>query len=387
MSHATIRTFRAADARSALAAARDALGPEAVVLQTREVPGSLFRRGEVEVMAALDDADLPPAKQVTRPRAQPATDLTVAPPPRLKLQRGEPLVDSGPSHDEVDSLRTALEETRQLLVGLTAQGRTEQSAQLVPAASEIHRALITRGLEPADAARLVREALALGTPARPIALLAAVRDLLAVELDADRAPWTRRGRQVLAMVGPTGVGKTTTLAKIAARALLDSRTSVGLITVDTYRVGASEQLARYGEIMGVPAFTAKSAPELRAALERLARCQLILIDTAGRSAQDLVLRQAELVRTVPGVELHLVLSAASGTRELSAIAQRYASLEPDRIAFAKVDEAVAAGSILAATSVLRKKVSCICNGQRVPEDIHAATRSDLVDLVLGSWDR
>jgi len=92
-----------------------------------------------------------------------------------------------------------------------------------------------------------------------------------------------------------------------------------------------------------------------------------------------------LVRAAPEVELHLVCSAASGARDLAAIADRYSPLRPDRLVVTKVDEAAAPGALLSAATGLGVPISCVCDGQRVPEDIHAVTRTDLVDLVLGSW--
>jgi len=188
------------------------------------------------------------------------------------------------------------------------------------------------------------------------------------------------------MVGPTGVGKTTTVAKIAAKAIVESRLKVSLITVDTYRIGASEQIARYGSIMRVPTFVARDRDELAVAMEKSKDADLVLIDTAGRAVSEAVARQAELLRTVPGVQLFLVLSAATGPRELAAAADRYRRLAPERVIFSKVDEAVAPGSVLSAAVRINRPVACIADGQRVPEDLHAVTSDELTGLVLGAWD-
>lgn len=387
MEQSTIRTFRGANAREALAAAREALGPDAVVLHTREVPPGIFRAPMFEVVAALDDArtaaaSRPPARAPERPPPPPRwSDPLPELKPRPIEVAGLPPPDF--SH-EIGQLRSALDEARQLIGTLSSARRG--GGPLAGAAEDVHAALVTRGMDPSDATDLLEELLARGTPVRQLALFSAVRDRLQGRLQADRAPWLRTGRTAIAFVGPTGVGKTTTLAKVAARALMERGRRVGLITVDTYRIGASEQLARYGEIMGVPALVAKDRASLAQALDRLNRCDLVLIDTAGRSQADQVQRQAELVRTVPGVELHLVVSAATGSREMKAVADRYGNLRPERLILSKLDEAVAPAGFLSVTGAIAAPVSCICDGQRVPEDIHAVTRSDLVDLVLGSWD-
>jgi flagellar biosynthesis protein FlhF len=223
--------------------------------------------------------------------------------------------------------------------------------------------------------------------ARPLeGIVQGVRELVEERLLPCRAPWLHGERQVVALVGPTGVGKTTTLAKIAARAILETRKKVALVTVDVYRIGAQEQLARYGEIMNVPALVARDRVELGSVMERLRDVDLVLLDTAGRSSPEDVARQADLVRSVPGVLLHLVVSAASGAQQTAAVAERFQALRPDRLVFSKVDEAAGPGAILSAAVRIARPIACITDGQRVPEDLHPVTGRQLVDLVAGDTD-
>jgi flagellar biosynthesis protein FlhF len=182
------------------------------------------------------------------------------------------------------------------------------------------------------------------------------------------------------------VGKTTTLAKIAARAILETRKKVALLSVDVYRIGAQEQLAKYGEIMNVPVLVARDRAELGRAADRVRDADLVLVDTAGRSTPQDVARQAELVRSLPGAILHLVVSAAAGHQQLAAVAEAYRSLRPDRIVFTKVDEAAGPGALLSAAMRLRRPVACIANGQGVPEDLHALNGRQLADLIAGPME-
>jgi flagellar biosynthesis protein FlhF len=278
-----------------------------------------------------------------------------------------------------------VEEARRALAAITREARAQKELDLPPEAAETYARLLGRGVEPVLAEELVRQAVEMAR-ARPAPIPALVRDLVGERLLPCRAPWRHEGRHVIALVGPTGVGKTTTLAKIAARAVLEARRKVALLTVDTYRVGATDQLARYGEIMGVPVLVARDRAELRRAAERVAEADLVLVDTAGRSSIDDAARQADLVRSIPRVQLHLVLSAATGASELAALGDRCRALQPDRLVFSKLDEAAGPGGILSAAVRIGRPVACIADGQRVPEDLHALTGPELTDLVLSEGD-
>ncbi|WP_373049419.1 flagellar biosynthesis protein FlhF [Vulgatibacter sp.] len=366
----TLRTFRAADTRAALAAVKAALGPDAVIVSTRSIPRTLLRGPEIEVTAALEAPPAPPPA---------ATGTAREPEPRAALL--------APSFaGEMAAMREALAEARRELRRVSRESRIQQALRFDAAAAAVHESLLDAGVEEALAEELVRQSLAAGH-AGAEELRTAVRELLRRRISATRAPWLRHGAKVLAFVGPTGVGKTTSLAKIAARAVLESRLRVALITVDTYRVGASDQLARYGEILGAPTWIARDREELVHAVARAAGADLVLVDTAGRSTHEAVAQQAESIRSVPGVQMHLVVSAAAGARELAAVAERYRRLEPERIIVSKVDEAAAPGGVLSALVRIDRPVSCVANGQRVPEDLRAVDELDLVDLVMGSAER
>lgn len=374
MTQPMVRTFRAPDSAAALAAVKAALGPEAVILSTRSVDAGLFRRPEVEITAALEPQGAPRAAGAAPARPEPRS--TAAP--------RRPVDD--PLEEEVRLLRRSVEEARSALAQVTREARAGRELQLPPAGAEVFARLAGRGVEPALAESFVRSALASAGP-DPARVARGVMDILGERLVPCRAPWLHDARHVVAAVGPTGVGKTTTLAKIAARAILEARRRVAFVTLDTYRVGATEQLARYGEIMGAPVLVARDAAELAQALQRVSDAELVLVDTAGRSSPEDVARQAALVRTIPRVQLHLVVSAASGASELAAVADRYRTLAPDRLVVTKLDESAGPGGILSAAVRICRPIACVADGQRVPEDLHALTGPQLVALVAGDAER
>jgi flagellar biosynthesis protein FlhF len=192
-------------------------------------------------------------------------------------------------------------------------------------------------------------------------------------------------RRVVALVGPTGVGKTTTIAKLAANFRLRDGIKMGLVTVDTYRVAAVEQLRTYAEIIDLPMKVVTSPLEMRRALDELVGLDLVLIDTGGRSPRDeLKIQELKTLLAEAQVdEVHLVLSLMAGINNLKSACEKFSAANTTALILTKLDEAAGMGSLLTAARKLPLPVSYLTTGQDVPDDIEPANACRMARLVLG----
>lgn len=206
-------------------------------------------------------------------------------------------------------------------------------------------------------------------------------DLLTQQLDTTNNEIITRGG-VYALVGPTGVGKTTTIAKLAARyAQIHGGDKVGLISTDSFRIGALEQLATYAKILGCPLKQARNSEELSEAIYQLRNKKLILIDTAGMSQRDLKLTERLnnlLSRSRVNIKNYLVLSATSQISVLQESVKHFKTLPLSGCVFTKIDESLSLGELMSVAIHNRLPIGYLTNGQRVPEDIRVANTAKIV---------
>jgi flagellar biosynthesis protein FlhF len=192
------------------------------------------------------------------------------------------------------------------------------------------------------------------------------------------------GPHVVALIGPTGVGKTTTIAKLAANLMLREKRRVGLITLDTYRIAAIDQLRKYADILGSPLKVVGTAEETAAAVRSMHDCEFILIDTAGRSPND-ALKLSELKGLLAAAnpdEVHLVLSTTASEKCVDLAIARFSEVRVDKIIFTKIDEAAHVGVVLNVIHKVNKGLSYITTGQDVPDDIEVGQPKRLAQLIL-----
>ncbi len=401
-----IRTYRARSMHEALALVRRDLGPNAAVLHTREVQNSrLFGLipgpRQIEVTAsegvhvpsrlpAMDpEPQVPPPMPAAALPDAPAYAEPMAascPPPELPRAPERFPAPEPPTlavEDQLSDLRAMLQE-------LCRQNRgTAHSRDLPDGLFRLFTDLIEVDLNEEIARELV-ERVRREIPDTELddSVLAKTRIASMIEAELPVAgpinltPGTRR---LVALVGPTGVGKTTTIAKLAANFRLRERKNVGLITVDTYRIAAVEQLRTYADIIDLPMEVVSSPREMREAVRRMESLDLILMDTAGRSPRDEIKIQElrSFLSEAEADEVLLVLSSVAGERTLTHTAERFATVGTTGMILTKLDEATSLGNVLPLSRASRLPIRYVTNGQSVPHDIEGAEAKRLARLILG----
>jgi flagellar biosynthesis protein FlhF len=350
-----IRKFEAASMREALSQVKKELGADAMVVATRPIRRGLLGSG-VEVTAALDDPEPPvaPGSGVAAYGAAPAKSGAGA---------GGAL-----SEADIERIMAPLRSELRSLRSLVRAAADAGSAPDVRSELQALRQLVST--------RLASDAPAAKPTAPELGALAAGATLV--------APSEKR---VVALVGPTGVGKTTTIAKLAARAALVAREKVAIITLDTYRVGGEEQIRTYADLMGVPLTLVASPDQLGAALAAYKRRDRVFIDTAGRSPRDGA-SVAELEQALAGLdelEVHLCMPAATSPGAADSCFRRYRRVGIDRLLFTKLDEADDPAELVRTPVRLERPVSFVTTGQRVPEDLEEPSHERLLGLAINGF--
>lgn len=352
-----IRTFVAATPRDALRAARAALGEQAVVLSNRAVATGT----ELMVMAPDD------MQALLSPAASPAPVREAAPSPDVP----------GALHDELkDELRSMRGLLESQLATLAWNGRQPEAK--ARALREMLAAGFSAGLSRYIAEHMPAAALESEESGR-----AWMRDILGRNLpvlDSDECLLERGG--VFALVGPTGVGKTTSTAKLAARCVARHGASrIALVTTDGYRIGAFEQLRIYGKLLGVMVHSVRDASDLSIALEEMKHKHIVLIDTAGASQRDTMVAEQIAMLSAGGgrVQRLLCLNTTSTAETLDEVVRAYRGDGLAGCLLTKLDEASGIGGALDVAIRHKLPLSFIADGQRVPEDLHLADRRQLLE--------
>ncbi|MBF0245301.1 MAG: flagellar biosynthesis protein FlhF [Planctomycetes bacterium] len=392
----TIRKFEAPTIMEAYSRLKMGMGPNAIIHRTQTIKKGgilgLWGRRVIEITAS-DEADVKtPVKIRRRPgnkllektygasatSAQNQSVITLAEAPAVETEEGS-----------LESLKNELMDIRKMVQGIQEAGRYRHWPDLPQEFEKAYRKLLRQNIEDDIAKAMIHRWKShypdyqSGTKVDTRLLEAYVEEMVVpagpIRLKENGSP------QVVMLVGPTGVGKTTTLAKLAARFKLKDGIKVGFITLDTYRIAAVEQLRTYADLIGVPLKVVSTHEDLGRALEHFRSMQLILIDTAGRSP-----RNAEKMRDLQNYvkiakpdELHLVLSMNIHNDVMQDALKRYEPFPVTKLLLTKLDETTHYGSILSIISKTQKPIGYLTTGQEVPEDIEVASGRRLSRLILG----
>jgi flagellar biosynthesis protein FlhF len=374
--------FEAPSMKDALEKIRAAFGEDGMIIGTRT-----FRRGGVlgvggqevvEVFVADTRSRLENIRREHIVRAAGAGEKgTVA------AARGS----GGPPAYEVISMFGQLREDIQALL----ERVPEHGGFAHPFLKECYDLLLSRDACPRLADCVVREIANLRLPEGfpdPARVTLLVRSQLAKLFPATPPLEDGARPRIIFLIGPTGVGKTTTIAKLAARAKINEQRKVGLITLDTYRIAAVDQLEKYAEIIGLPLSVASRPAELEAAVRayRAEGVDFVFVDSAGRSHRDepKMAELKEFLSVIPEAEVHLVVSGTTQARTIDSVVERFAPLGFHRVILTKIDESGPLGAVAASLIRMGKPVAFITDGQNVPDDIMSGDPERLADLVLNT---
>jgi flagellar biosynthesis protein FlhF len=367
------------------------IGPSAVILHTRTIYErycfGLRKREIIEITAGRGE-----------PRRKPPMQAPEPPPQRKQIaayqvnsQPGKQLLES-PAAGNVMMLGLSKEvcELKAAFAGFVSEFRHQKMPQVPEELFDEYLRLIQNQVAEELAIDIVKN---IHKSVRPEHLQQAdfIREKIAEQVEKlipTAGPIIRtksHGPHVVALIGPTGVGKTTTIAKLAAKLKLEERRTVGLITSDTYRIAAIEQLRRYAELLQAPLCVVNEPQELRDAIASMHDCEFILLDTAGRSPKD-TLKLNELKNYITAAqadEVHLVLSTTASQECVELAIERFADVRCDKIIFTKLDEAAHVGVVLNVVRKVNKALSYVTNGQDVPDDIEVGHGRKLAQMILG----
>jgi flagellar biosynthesis protein FlhF len=393
------QTFQAREMKEALALVRRQLGPDAVIVNTRRItngPLGLLGGSFVEISAYAD---------AHHSEAEELRELRTSAPRSRALAPASPSADLGPqtnapglSGANYHKVKLALSRAKRL-----QEEPQRSTAENIAARPSAAIAAATAGplARVAPHAALRRRLLGALVP-RDLSekLLSHLRTPASNREGAERelrhqltdrigppAPLCSPGTRVAALVGPTGVGKTTTIAKLATQATIVDGKRVVLISLDDHRIGAMAQLRAYAEVLGIPLHACTNEPSLARALAASREADLVLVDTPGIAPGDpqgFTRLKEKLDRAGETINLHLCLSASTRQEELDRVIALYQRMEPRAIIATKVDEAVAVGTMVSARLTTELPFSFVTTGQMVPEDIEVATASFIVDTLLGA---
>ena len=382
-----LKTYTVNNLPEGMAQIKKDLGEDALILNTKKVKTrgflGLFRKEKLEIIAAVEPKSAPRER---RPQKEASV---VAPPMGRKEERNtEPfevpaeIAPSVPDAALTNELMQELKNIKKMMVQVMEEDRLPESL------TRINQQWISQDIAPDIRSELLAKLMFhLGqnpdyTEEQVQAL--AKNELIQFISKHLKTPEAKKS-EMICFVGPTGVGKTTTIAKIAADYLLNGDKRVGFITSDTYRIAAVEQLKTYAGILNIPIQVVQAPSDMKRAMAELSSCDLILMDTAGRNyqQQQYMIELERLLADQDKIQINLVLSLTSKYEDMKKIIDQFNTMTIDQLILTKKDETSSYGAILNLIDQYSVPLRYITTGQNVPDDIVELTPELLANFLLG----
>jgi flagellar biosynthesis protein FlhF len=386
-----IKRFQANDMTKALSRIKQEFGPDAVILSARTLKKprgilSYMRKPIVEVTAATDTYTPKDKKRASLTNSETVYEYDARLPGYKGVSKKMPPPD--PHYDTSYGLKNNLKPLLKRRFG-----QEFYSGEL----HGIQKLMLKQGVGTDLAAKWLEELKRTHEFKRPLngeelkrGIVQALSGMGPAASQIENKP---KKREIVVFVGPTGVGKTTTIAKIAAIQAIKMRKTVALITLDNCRIAAIEHLKAYARVIGIPMEVASSIKDLRTSVKKLRNRHLILIDTPGMSQknENQINELRDMLEGISPIQTHLLMSATTNDSNLMDIWEKFKVIPIARLLFTKLDETTTFGNIVNQLCRSKIPVSYFTNGQEIPEDIEVANLEKLVNLMLGEaveeiWD-
>ncbi len=373
-----IKRYEAQSTKEAIKKIKADLGSDAIVLSSKRLNGKL------EVLAAKDDNNgILKESDVGKEEKEEKEEIDTFSIIRSEVSELKSLIMGFKKERGIHAELAELKETMNVLfdvLGVQRNGRVSSPL------SKVYYHLISIGVSKERACGLIEKLKTDGSTAEPANYyhaLNAAEDMIKNSIASSYRNVEKK--RISAFVGPAGEGKTTTLAKLAARCLFEESLTVGIITMDTYRIGAAEQLKTYADIMDIPVEIASEKKEFDRALNKFSNKDIILVDTPGKSSGDekYLLKLKEFLEPDTSMETNLVLSMTSSRESMMDVVTRFGIIDYSSIIFTKLDDSRKSGSIYNVMDHTGKPVFYVADGQNVPRDLKKMDPAKLARLIVG----
>lgn len=396
-----VKKYTAINMQEALKLVKQALGPDAVIISTRNIePVSGYKKGHtVEVTAAIDSSyddsvlmsspgekrisnNVDSIKEIITPLQNEITEL------KNTIKLISPRLISSFNENPDDSIQKEAVELKSIFYRLLNNNGALRNIGIHDSLINSYNEAIDRGINERLAFILIekvnRQVANIATTSEDNLRNRLFNEMMKCIKTSGPLKTNMKKTRAIAFVGTTGVGKTTTVAKLAAEFSLNQKQNVALISFDTYRIAAIEQLKIYAKIIDIPLFVVRDNQEFYEAMHLCKDKDIVLIDTAGRSRKDQK-QIKELAGYLKGdipVEIHLILSSIEQEDILLSNIKHFDTLSVDHLIFSKLDEVNLFGKLFNIAMKASKPISYLTTGQKVPEDIETATPEKLIDMIF-----